>query len=71
MVKKNADGWQIIVTRDCPPVQGEGRHVISLVQKKGACVVVINGVTIGAYQAPGEVGLNVDACRVMFQVRER
>ena len=59
--------WNTLHTASRPPPKK--KDILSLSIEADTVTLHVNGQEIGTYDAPGEVGLNVDSCTIRFRVR--
>ncbi|MDP6958739.1 MAG: hypothetical protein QF645_07995, partial [Planctomycetota bacterium] len=59
--------WNTLHTASRPPPKK--KDLLSLSIEADTVTLHVNGQEIGTYDAPGEVGLNVDQCRIRFRVQ--
>ena len=66
IVRRVDDQWETLVSQAVPKAQG--RNVVALSRDKNRVTLSVNRRDIRTLQAPGQIGLNVDGCRVRFRV---
>ncbi|MBI2898878.1 MAG: DUF1570 domain-containing protein [Planctomycetes bacterium] len=66
IVRRSGGGWRILAEKEVPPRE---RPELHLAHADGRVRVTANGEEIGEFEATGDFGLNVDACRVAFRIR--
>jgi hypothetical protein len=59
--------WITLHTSPRPPP--DGKETLALHREGNSVALLLNGKEIGSYDAPGDVGLNVDSCTIRFHVR--
>ncbi|MBI3098782.1 MAG: DUF1570 domain-containing protein [Planctomycetes bacterium] len=68
VVRRSAGKWEILATTDIPPTDGPNGIAIRIKDKTARAE--INGKDLGAYEAPGQLGLDVESGRMEFRVAE-
>ena len=68
IVRRVNDRWETLASEAVPKAQG--RNVVALSRDKSRVTLSVNGREVRTLEAPGQVGLNVDGCRVRFRVAD-
>lgn len=66
VVHRLAGKWNILRTGAVP--SGGNCHLLGVKINAGRVTTEVNGFSLGTYEAPGQVGVNVDACTALFRV---
>ena len=66
IVRRVDDQWETLVSEAAP--KAKDRNVVALSHDESRVTLSVNGRKIRTLEAPGQVGLNVDGCRVRFRV---
>jgi hypothetical protein len=66
IVRRVDDRWDTLVSEAVP--KAKDRNVAALWRDETRVTLSVNGREVRTLEAPGQVGLNVDACRVRFRV---
>ena len=66
IVRRSSGGWTTLVSEAVPPAKG--RPVVALGRRHDRVTLLVNGEEFHTLEAPGQVGLSVDGCRVRFDV---
>ncbi len=67
IVRRVDDQWETLVSEAVPKPQR--RNVVALSRDENRVTLSVNGQEVRTLEAPGRIGLNVDACRVWFDVQ--
>jgi uncharacterized protein DUF1570 len=66
IVRRVDDQWETLVSEAIP--RAKHRNVVALSRDKSRVTLSVNRQEVRTLEAPGQVGLNVDGCRVRFRV---
>ena len=66
IVRRADDQWETLVSQAVP--KAKGHNLVALSRDENRVTLSVNGQEVRALEAPGQIGLNVDGCRVRFRV---
>ena len=66
IVRRVDDQWQTLVSEAVP--KPNDRNLLALSRDESRLTLSVNGRKLRTLEAPGQIGLNVDGCRVRFRV---
>ena len=67
IVRRMDDQWQTLVSQAVP--KPNVRNLVALSRHESRLTLSVNGRKLRTLEAPGQIGLNVDDCRVRFRVK--
>jgi len=69
IVRRVDDQWETLVSQTVPKTRD--RNLVALSRDESRVRLSVNRRQVRTLEAPGQIGLNVDGCRVRFRVKKR